>query len=165
MTKNIENGGDTTELELEAGYNESRIYELGFHIDPELPETEVRKTYQTIRDLIAEKGSVIAEGEPQHVQLAYTISRQEPTGRRDFTSAFFSWIAYETDGAGHAAVVEAAGAEKRIARFIDLRTTREMAQHSAEMREIYAKANMEEAGVEDEVSDVELDAALKEAGV
>jgi ribosomal protein S6 len=168
MDKNIENGADGTELELEAGYNESRVYELGFHIDPELPETEVRKTYQSIREQIASAGTIVAEGEPVHVQLAYTISRQSPGGRRDFNSAFFSWIAYEATGEGHEAVATMARTETRIVRFLDLRTSVDAAKHSAEMSEIYARAAAEEAQggeSESEVSDVELDAALKEAGV
>lgn len=168
MDKNIENGAESTELELEQGYNESRVYELGFHIDPELPETEVRKTYQAIRDRIASHGEIVAEGEPQHIQLAYTISRMEPSGRRDFNSAFFSWIAYETTGEGHEDIIEMARTESRIVRFIDLRTTVEAAKHAAEMSEIYARAAAEAnegEGEEAEVSDAELDAALKDAGV
>lgn len=165
MNKEFENGAEGTELELESGHNESRVYELGFHLDSELPTEEVKKTYQNLRDVVARAGSIVAEGEPVKVPLAYTISRSERGGRRDFTSAFFSWIAYETNGQGHEAVLEAVKGEERVIRFIDLRTTKESAQHSAEMAELYAKMPSEdEASAEDDVSEVELDAALKDAG-
>ena len=158
--KEIENGGDSTELDLVAGNNETRIYELGFHIDPELPQEEVKKTYQGIREKIAASGSVITEGEPEKIQLAYTIARSETTGRRDFASAYFAWIAYEATGEGHDAVLLMAREESRIIRFIDVRTTVEAAKHSAEMHEMMLRAP--EAQAEEETADAELDAALKE---
>ncbi|MEK7510868.1 MAG: hypothetical protein AAB582_01355 [Patescibacteria group bacterium] len=167
MKKEIEHGADSTELELEGGYNESRIYELGFHIDPELPQEEVKKVYQGIKEKAASVGSVIAEGEPQRIPLAYTISRQEPQGRRDFNSAYFAWVAYETEGEGHDAMLALAKDHKSIVRFIDVKTDKEAAQHAAEMHEIYAKLGEKEEGQtsEEEVSDVELEAALKDAEV
>ncbi len=51
--------------ENEAG--EPRVYELGFHLDPELPQEEVKKTYQAIRDAIAAAGTVIADEDPARV--------------------------------------------------------------------------------------------------
>ncbi len=165
MNKEIEHGADGTEPEIEAGYNESRVYEIGFHIDPELPQEEAKKTYQSIREKIASAGSVVAEGEPQKIPLAYTIYRSEHAGRRDFDSAYFAWVAYETENEGHEAILEAVKAENRVIRFLDVRTTKEAARHAAEMHEIYARMPEQNQGVENEVSEVELDAALKEAGV
>lgn len=156
------------EMILEENVAEPRVYELGFHLDPELPETEVKKAYQGLRDLIASKGTVIAEGEPTKIPLAYTISRTETgLGRRDFDSAYFCWIAYEANGEGHSAIVSAANEEKRIIRFIDLRTTKEEAKHSEEMQAVYAQmavdaANEQAPEEEAAVSETELDAALKE---
>jgi ribosomal protein S6 len=137
-----------------------RVYELGFHLDPELSIEEVKKAYQSVRNLILkEKGSVVSESEPQMIQLAYTISRQETAGRRDFDSAYFSWIAYEMPVENHAAILTAAAAEKRIIRFIDLVTTKEAARHAAELREIVVKTadRFQEVPAE---ADIELDVAL-----
>ncbi len=166
MKKEIEHGTESTELELEEGYNESRTYELGFHIDPELPQEEVKKVYQGIREHMAEVGTIVAEGEPQKIPLAYTIYRKETTGRRDFNSAYFAWVAYEADGPGHEAVLAATRAHGSLVRFIDVKTDTEAAKHGAEMHEIYAKMGEKEEGQtpEEEVLDAELDAALKDAG-
>lgn len=161
--KEIEHGTDGTEHELEQGNNDTRVYELGFHIDPELPQEEVKKTYQGIREKIAGVGVIVAEGEPEKIPLAYTIYRSETTGRRDFSSAYFAWIAYETDTEGHEAVASMARSESRLVRFLDLRTTKEGAKHSAEMHEMMLRA--EEAPSEEETPEQELDAALKDAGV
>lgn len=122
---------------------EPRTYELGFHLDPELPQEEVKKIYQTIRDRIAGVGTVVAEGEPAKIPLAYTISRSDTTGRRDYTTSYFCWIAYEADGSGHDAISALARDAKQIIRFLDIRTTPEAAQHSAEIHELFAKAGVE----------------------
>src|SRR6185369_12493415 len=96
----------STDETVDAG-SDPRVYELGFHLDSELPIEEVKKAYQGVRDLIAEKGTIVAEGEPQMTQLAYTISRQEVAGRRDFDSAYFSWIVYEALPTAHTEILSA----------------------------------------------------------
>jgi ribosomal protein S6 len=140
--------------------SDPRVYELGFHLDPELSETEAKKAYGSLKATIEENGAVIAEGEPEKIQLAYTISRSENSGRRDFDAAYFGWIAYEANGVGHEAIADAARLEKCIIRFLDIRTTKEEAKHSAEMRDLREKAP--EAASET-VSDAELDAAIETA--
>jgi len=143
---------------------EPRVYELGFHLDPGLPSEEVKKAYQAMRELIAKDGTVLVEGEPEKIPLSYTISRQETAGRRDFDSAYFSWIAYEASAKNHANILTAANTDKRIIRFIDLTTTKDAARHSAEIREISLKTP-ERTKEQEIVSGVELDAALEHAAV
>ncbi len=145
---------------LEDVGNEARVYELGFHLDPELPTEEVKKAYQAVRELVAGKGTLVAEGEPTKIKLAYTISRQETAGRRDFDSAYFSWIVYEASAQDHADVIAAASADKRIIRFIDLLTSKDAARHSVEMRELSMKAP-EHTEDPEEAAGAALDAALE----
>jgi len=143
---------------------EPRVYELGFHLDPELPSEEVKKAYHAMRDLIIGKGTLVAEGEPQTIPLAYTISIQETSGRRDFDSAHFCWIAYETVAPAHAEILSAANADKRIIRFIDLVTTKDAARHAVEIREVALK--MPERAKDTEIAlGAELDVALEHAAV
>ena len=147
-----------------------RVYELGFHLDPELPIEEVKKAYQAIRESIGAKSVIVAEGEPQMIPLAYTISRQGASGsprsssgeagRRDFTSAYFSWIAYESSVPNHAEVLATANADKHIIRFIDLLTTKDAARHAVEIREFSAKTP-EHVEEPEAITDAELDVALQ----
>ena len=140
---------------------ETRVYELGFHIDPELGAEEVKKVYQTIRSTVTSLGTIVAEGEPTKIQLAYTMYISNTAGRRDFNTAFFAWIAYEANTDSHGKITATASAESRIIRFIDLKTEKEAAKHASEMHEIFAKATETESDEEEE-KEVELDAALKE---
>jgi ribosomal protein S6 len=144
--------------------SEPRIYELGFHLDPELPTEEVKRAYQAVRDLVEGTGAIIAEVEPEKIQLAYTISRQEVSGRRDFNSAYFAWIVYETDAVKHAEIITAADANKSIVRFIDLTTTKDAARHALEVHELMAKVPETEVSP-DEVLSTEIDAALESAAL
>ena len=143
---------------------EARVYELGFHLDPELPIEEVKKAYQTIRETIVGKGEIVAEVEPEKIQLAYTISRQEVAGRRDFNSAYFAWVVYEMIAADHAEVIAKMTANKQVVRFIDLLTTKDEARHALEVHELMAKVPEVEEETE-ETLNTELDAALENATV
>jgi ribosomal protein S6 len=159
MAKKKELELENVDLDTEANDAEPRVYELGFHIDPELPTEEVKKVYQGLRDAVVAAGTVVAEGEPENIPLAYTISRSETGGRRDWNSAFFAWIAYEAKGEGHRAVVSKASEEKRLVRFIDVRTTADAARHSADLRAIRMQMPQKEEGI----SEAEIDAALEAA--
>ena len=162
MAKNQDE--DVLATETEDMGSEPRIYELGFHLDPELPTEEVKKAYQAVREHIAGAGTIVAEVEPEKIQIAYTISRQEVAGRRDFNSAYFAWIVYETDAVKHAEIIAAANANKSIVRFIDLITTKDVARHALEVHELMAKVPEQEASADD-VLNTELDAALESAAV
>jgi ribosomal protein S6 len=144
----------------EGDSSEVRVYELAFHLDPELSETEAVKTFEAIRDAAVAGGTLVAEGAPEKVQLAYTISRSDNAGRRDFDAAHFAWVAYEGNGACHEAALETVKGDKRVIRFLDIRTDKDAAKHSAEVSEMRRK--MPEAA-EAPVSDTELDAALETA--
>ena len=151
------------EEDIDAG-GEPRVYELGFHLDPELPTEEVKKAYQAVRELVESKGAIVAEGAPVKVKLAYTISRQETAGRRDFDSAHFAWIAYETTATDHAEIITAMSADKKVIRFIDVLTTKDAARHAAEMYELSLKAP-EQPEDPEEVAGAALDAALENVAV
>ena len=161
MAKNQDKSMETDEVEDMGA--DARVYELGFHLDPDLPVEEMKKQYQAIRAAIAGKGEIVAEVEPAKIQLAYTISRQEVSGRRDFSSAYFAWIVYETLATDHADVLTAVNANKSVVRFIDLITTKDAARHALEVHEMLAKMPESTEEPTDDVIAVELDTALESA--
>ncbi len=149
---------------IEENEADARVYELGFHLDPELPTEEVKKAYKVVRDLIESKGTIVAEGEPHMMQLSYMISRQETVGRRDFSSAYFCWIAYETTAVPHSEILTAVNANKQMVRFIDLVTSKDAARHSVEIRE-FAEKSQKHSGEIEVSADTELDTALANVAV
>jgi ribosomal protein S6 len=164
MAKNQDK--DIVVEELEDMGSEARVYELGFHLDPELPTEEVKKAFQAIRATITAKGTIVAEVEPEKIQLAYTISRQEVSHRRDFDSAYFAWIAYEMQAIDHADVLTSMNANKHLVRFIDIVTTKDAARHALETHELAQKTAPVESEIDAEaVLGAELDVALENAAV
>jgi ribosomal protein S6 len=123
---------------------DTKVYEVGFHIDPNLSETDVKKTYEDVKALLGKKGSLVAEGVSRRVQLSYTISRMEEQGRQDFDSAYFAWVAYEGSGEDQPFIEEALREDKRIIRFILVKTTREAVKYAEER----ALMKLEEEGDE-----------------
>lgn len=157
------------EEEVEAGSaGESRVYELGFRLDPELGAEEVKRAYNELRAAVTKAGEVVAEGEPEKVALAYTISRGETAGRRDFDSAYFCWVAYEATPEAHEAVVAAAKADTRIIRYLDIVTDKEAARAAAERAELAQKSAVpteSEEAEEPASEDAALDVALENAAL
>ncbi len=163
--KQKEEINDSQEEENSGNGAEPRVYELGFHIDPELSHEDVKRIFQEIKAAAAEAGTVIATNEPEKMQLAYTISHMEHTGRHDFAASFFVWVAYEATSEAHKEVIGAANNEKDIFRFIDLITTKEAALHAAEQYEMRMHVSDEPTTKEEAVSEDQLNAALEEAAV
>ncbi len=164
MAKNQDDGKAHKGETLENEGSEVRVYELGFHLDPELPTEEVKKEYQAIKSAVLGKGTLVAESEPIRMQLAYTISRQEVAGRRDFDSAYFSWVVYESSAENHTEVLRGVSANKHIIRFIDLVTTKDAARHSAELRELSMKTSETKEDPE-AVLGAELDVVLESSTI
>lgn len=156
MAKN--NEGEMNEEMLDEGTG-PRVYELAFHLDPELPSEEVKKQYAAIKAQIESVGTIVAEGTPEKIPLAYTISRQETSGRRDFDSAYFAWICYETDASKHAEAVGTIKSNSKVVRYLDILTDKETARHAAEMKAL--SMQIPEPAAE-AAADAELDAALEE---
>ncbi len=134
VTKETEKENASKE-EDDLDYEELRAYELGFHIDAELPKQKVKELFQSLKKSIESVGTVISVGEPHRTTLAYTISLMEHSGRHDFSSSFFGWIAYDANGPAHTKIMEIVKGQSDIFRYIDLRTTKEEAQHAATQHE------------------------------
>jgi|JI8StandDraft_1071087.scaffolds.fasta_scaffold190325_2 ribosomal protein S6 len=143
------------------------IYELAVHIDPDKTESDARKIFE---DLQKGAGSIVAQGEPHKIQLAYTISVMEPSGRHDFNTSYFGWFAYEATTDVHAAVLAKVKDTKAVFRFLDVKVSKEEALEAQELHELRVEETKERAVADDfaeevvdaeQVVDAELDAALK----
>lgn len=145
---------------------ESSVYELAFHINPNLSETEVGKTFENLKKSILESGaSIITESNPRRVDLAYTISVKNEEGSQDFNQGMFGWVAYEGLSENQKAIEEAVSDEKNIFRHLVILTTKEVVEF-AKQREEEARSiarNVAENDDEEGVSDSELDEALESA--
>lgn len=84
------------ETELESG--ESKVYELGFHLSPAIPTSEVAGEIEKIKAKITELGgNFIASGEVVMIPLAYPMSYLLAGKKQIVSQAHFSWLKFELD--------------------------------------------------------------------
>lgn len=72
-----------------AGETESKIYELGYHLIPDLEGADAKIQAQEFSNLITQNnGSVLFSKEPKHIHLSYPIRRKHYGyfGTFDFTA-------------------------------------------------------------------------------
>lgn len=150
---------DTEVLEKD----EISVYEVAFHIDANLSDTETRKAFDGVKESIIKAGGTpFAEALPVRVNLAYIISQISEGIRKDHTNSHFAWIAYELEPGAQGEVEEALKTNKTIIRYLVTITTKEealYAQDRAAEKLVVAKPEA------DEVSDEELDEALESTNV
>ena len=111
----------------EAEANEAlKVYELGSHIVSSIPEEEVGKVYESLKDLITKAGgTIIAEEAPKLMDLAYTMIKHVHGKNQRHGTAHFSWIKFEIDPTEVPAINEAVSKNENILRYITVKTVKE----------------------------------------
>lgn len=104
----------------------SKVYELGSHIVSSIPEEEVEKVYESLKDLITKAGGVIiAEEAPKLMDLAYVMVKHVHGKNVRHATAHFNWIKFEIDPAAVPTINEAISKNEHILRFITVKTVKE----------------------------------------
>ncbi len=117
---------DKKEMSIEAIPNDPKIYEVGFHIVPTVPEDGVGARVTAIRDVIeGKKGHVIADEFPRHIDLSYPMTKVASNKRSLYRSAYFGWIKFEVDPKEVKAIEAGLKRDDHILRFILVSTVRE----------------------------------------
>jgi len=141
------------------GNDEISVYEVAFHIDANLSDTETRKAFDSVKEaIVAAGGTPFAEAVPTRATLAYTISQIHEGVRRDHNASHFAWVAYELEPSKQGEVDEALRGDKAIIRHLVLVTTKEEALYAQDRA---AEKLVVEKPESEEVSDKELDEALE----
>jgi len=163
---------EKTEVET-AGAEDSRVYEVGYHVLPTVKEEDVESVVAGIRAFIEKAGgSFIAEGAPVSTKLAYTMFVSNEGKRTGYDRAYFGWIKCEMDGAAAYELATKLEADAQILRSIIFKTVREdtraAARHSV-LREVKRGETIKskpEKGAEQqvagEVSEEQLDKSIDE---
>jgi ribosomal protein S6 len=74
---------------------ESRVYELGFLLSPAVREEDLDARTNEIKDLITNaSGTIIAEGRPEFIDLAYEMSKVIDNKGVRFNQGYFGWIKF-----------------------------------------------------------------------
>jgi len=117
---------ESAELEHSEGDLESRVYEIGFHILPTVPEEHVPAEAGAIKTLIESKGAIIVSDEaPKLRSLSYPIAKRIATLNHVFDKAYFGWIKFELTAGEIATIHDELKKLPNILRFILVKTVKE----------------------------------------
>lgn len=150
-----------------------RIYEIGYHITPTTKEEDLEKVVGSIRNLIAQEGgSLVSEGAPSLIKLAFSMSVREGEKYVDYDRAYFGWIKFESTTTAAQALSEALRANTSVIRSIVFKTVREDTRAQVKvptLREVKRTDTIkttarraETTATEGPVSEVDLDKALED---
>ena len=115
-----------TEKEQEKLDADPRVYEVGYHVVPTVPEDELGARVTQVRDVIeAAGGRMIADEYPKHLDLAYPMVKVSANKRAIYHSAYFGWLKFDAEPKGAIAVEAALKKDDFILRCILVKTVRE----------------------------------------
>lgn len=102
------------------------IYEIGFHVVPDVDEAGAAKVAQTIRAAI-EKGDaeIISEAAPSRMRLSYTIERATAGKREKYNESYFGFIKFGTERENIPALEQLLRTNREVLRYLLVETTRE----------------------------------------
>lgn len=146
--------------------SENRLYEVGYLIVPTTAEEAVPAKVDAIRGSIESAGGVIvSEGAAEFMHLAYEMAHEADRKRMRFDTAYFGWMRFNANPEGAIAIKKALDASDDIIRFLVIKIDEDKIKSSTApaASSVIKEANgTEETPEKDNVSDAELDEAIKE---
>ncbi len=139
------------DIETHEDKGESGVYELGFHFVPTLGEEDLALRVEEIKKSIADLGgTVIAEGAPEHIALAYTMRKQVRGKWERFDDSYFGWIKFEIAPEHAAMIKDQAQHNEHLLRFLLVTTVREetFVPYSLRKEELFAPTDTEPGVIE-----------------
>lgn len=103
-----------------------KIYELGYHVLPNLSEEELAKVVEGIKGNLSKMGAeVIADQYPQAMNLSYAIVKEIENKNRKFNTAFFGWVKFELEASKLEEFAATIDKNLNILRSLLIKTVRE----------------------------------------
>ncbi len=103
-----------------------QVYEVGFHVLPNISEEEVGSVVSTIHDILKKnESSIISEGLPEMTDLSYEMVKTIETRNLRFNKAYFGWVKFEVDRSKVNDIKAKIEVLPSILRFLILKTVKE----------------------------------------
>ena len=103
-----------------------QVYELGYHIVSTVAEENLPREVETLKAIVLKDGgSLISEGEPKLITLAYSMAKSVADVKKKFTTAYFGWLKFETKSELMTSIKKAVDANPNVLRYILIKTVRE----------------------------------------
>ncbi len=143
------------------------VYEFGYHILPTVADSELENKVNEIRNLIKDfGGEFIMEGEPELIDLAYTMIVPRGGHNDKYDKAYFGWIKFEAPKAKIPELQKELKLNGDILRFILFKTVKEDTRANLKVQELKEVRNTDKIQTKTEkeestpVSEEDLDDSL-----
>lgn len=142
----------------------NKIYEVGFHIIPSVPQDKLGEEFSTIKGNLEKNGAiVISEEVPKFKNLSYEMRKDFGGKYEKYNQAYFGWIKFEI-GEGVLEIDKFFKTSPVILRYLLIKTVRENTMTSPKAPS-YRRAETAPSGEvvkeeKKEVSETELDKAI-----
>ncbi len=101
----------------------NRTYELGYLLVPTIIESEVDTAVATLKNTLASvEGSVISEGTPEFIDLAYQIEKNVKSKKMKWSQGYFGWIKFTAAPETLEALKKAFDANLELMRYMLIKT-------------------------------------------
>jgi ribosomal protein S6 len=103
-----------------------QVYELGYHIVSTVAEENLSKEAEALKAIVLKDGgSLVSEGEPKLINLAYSMTKSVADAKKKFNTAYFGWIKFETKSELMPSIKKAVDANPHVLRYLLIKTVRE----------------------------------------
>jgi ribosomal protein S6 len=103
-----------------------QVYELGYHIVSTVAEENLPKEVEALKAIVLKDGgSLVSEGEPKLINLAYSMTKSVADTRKKFDTAYFGWLKFETKSELMPSIKKAVDAYPNVLRYLLIKTVRE----------------------------------------
>ncbi len=163
-TRGVMDVGDEKEIEDLEAVGTEQIYELGYLLSPALSEELVLGEVRYIHSLITERsGSILGEGHPRLVHLAYRMEKTVAHKKQVFETAFFGWVKCTVNSTHTEGIARLLKEREHLIRFLLVKSALDIPLPSRPLRAAAPKRKPETPQALDEVAlERELEGLLKE---
>jgi ribosomal protein S6 len=103
-----------------------QVYELGYHIVSTVAEENLPKEVESLKAIVLQDGgSLVSEGEPKLINLAYSMTKSVADVKKTFNTAYFGWLKFETKSELMPSIKKAVDANPNVLRYLLIKTVRE----------------------------------------
>jgi ribosomal protein S6 len=103
-----------------------QVYELGYHIVSTVAEENLPKEAEALKAIVLQDGgSLVSEGEPKLINLAYSMTKSVADIKKKFNTAYFGWLKFETKSELMPLIKKAVDANPNVLRYLLIKTVRE----------------------------------------
>ncbi len=125
--------------------NESKLYELGYHLVSSISEDQVSAEVEKIHKILKDNNvEIIKEGQAKSIKLAYQMIKHVAGKNQKFSTVYFGWIKFNSTADDIEKIKEEIDLNENILRSLIIKTVDDDEHSTAKILDEEAKKAEEE---------------------